>query len=535
MIRSLVVSFVLMMLALQAAEQPLRIVHTAGYAPYEFVNEDGAPQGYLIDVFQLWSRKTGTPVVFEQRSWSECLKAVREGHADVITGMTPTNERRVDFAFAREIARAESRVFMHRSLTRPDALNDLAGLVVGVVAGDNSETLLRAQAPDAQVRTYPGYRELAEAAKRHEIKAALGTSAVLYHQLSALNALGEFTISDFSLNDDPMAPAVLRGRDEQVAALNDGFDQFTQEEWDSIARLWVPYTLEPNLLPWGSVLRWGSLALGVALLVVMGLMSWNWQMRRRVNAALAAQRTLEGDLRQAQKMDALGQLAGGVAHDFNNLLTAILGQAELIKMKAEDEAGVRSSAGNIAEACRTAGDLVRQLLRFARRAVDEREPVDLHAMLEQTCDLLARSLGSGVEIQREMAATKPVVLGDASLLQAAVMNLATNARDAMNAQGCLRVTTHDTDLPADAARLIHPDLKAGRYCELRVIDTGGGMDDDTMQHIFEPFFTTKEAGKGTGLGLAMVYGTVREHGGAIVCESQPGVGTTFRAWLPLAG
>jgi PAS domain S-box-containing protein len=240
---------------------------------------------------------------------------------------------------------------------------------------------------------------------------------------------------------------------------------------------------------------------------------------------------LEAQLRQAAKMEAVGTLAGGIAHDFNNLLQAIQGYAELLILK-RGEGGVEyRELKEICGAARRGGDLTRQLLTFSRKTESRLQPVNLNRALMAVKSLLERTIPRNIRIDLHLGEGLPEVHADASQLEQVLMNLALNARDAMPDGGTLTIETRAFALDADSWRAM-PDLAPGRYVQLIVADTGHGMDGATLEHIFDPFFTTKAVGKGTGLGLAMVYGIVHGHHGRILCRSEPGHGTTFEILMP---
>jgi PAS domain S-box-containing protein len=248
---------------------------------------------------------------------------------------------------------------------------------------------------------------------------------------------------------------------------------------------------------------------------------------RNIEARKKAERdraVLEARLRQAEKMDAIGHLAGGVAHDFNNQLTGIMGYAELLASAIEDPE-LASYAAHIARASRRSADLTRQLLAFARRGNYQEVAVDVHALLGEVVALLERSLDKRITIHQELAAGSHVVMGDPSQLQNALLNLGINARDAMPDGGALTIRTSVASAGASTTE---------RHLRVVVSDTGTGMSEETLKRIFEPFFTTKAPGKGTGMGLASVYGAVQIHKGTISVESALGRGTTFQIDLPLS-
>jgi PAS domain S-box-containing protein len=245
---------------------------------------------------------------------------------------------------------------------------------------------------------------------------------------------------------------------------------------------------------------------------------------------------LEERLREAQKMEAVGQLAGGVAHDFNNLVTGILCHANLIRDAATPGEAVHEAAKTIEEAARRAAELTGQLLGFARRGKLENVPVDLAAAIAAAVALVGPTLGEKVRVTRRIRTPRPLAMGDPGQLQQVVLNLVLNARDAMPDGGDLafQVDEADLDAPGAPGPAARPDAAPGRYVVLSVSDTGRGIAAEVRHRIFEPFFTTKPPGQGLGMGLAVVYGIVRNHGGWVEVESEVGRGTTLRVHLPAA-
>ena len=246
-----------------------------------------------------------------------------------------------------------------------------------------------------------------------------------------------------------------------------------------------------------------------------------------------ALRKSEDELRHSQKMEAVGRLAGGVAHDFNNLLTAIIGYAELISTRTSSNALAKQNADLIRKAGEQAAALTRQLLAFSRKQLLQPKVIDLNDLVVEMERLLRRVIGERFDLQSHPNADIGRVKADPSQIEQVVLNLGVNARDAMPTGGTLSIRTENVRLDEAAAHQISASLTPGDYVVLSVTDTGAGMDEETMSHIFEPFFTTKGPGKGTGLGLATVYGIVRQTGGGISVESEPGKGSTFRIYLPL--
>ena len=265
-----------------------------------------------------------------------------------------------------------------------------------------------------------------------------------------------------------------------------------------------------------------------------------WQSRRgtfqtAIIRDVTERQQLEEQVRQSQKMESVGRLAGGVAHDFNNLLTIIGGHAELLENEIETALGpehsMRRRVQVIRNASSHAADLTRQLLAFSRKQVLAPKVLDLDAIVFEVEPMLRRLIGEHITLVAKPTNGLGRVEADPSQITQIILNLAANARDAMPDGGQLTIETANVDLDAEHAHR-HPDTQPGAYVMLAVSDTGGGMDDATRAMVFEPFFTTKAVGKGTGLGLATVYGIVKQSNGNIGVDSAPGEGTTFRIYLP---
>ncbi|MHC4579684.1 MAG: PAS domain S-box protein, partial [Planctomycetota bacterium] len=252
-----------------------------------------------------------------------------------------------------------------------------------------------------------------------------------------------------------------------------------------------------------------------------------------VEQDISQEEELENALRQAQKMEAIGTLAGGVAHDFNNLLTGILGYANLIHRLSPPGSELEEMAGIIEGSAERASQLTKQLLGFARRGKHRNLPIDLNDTVEQVIKLLGRTIGKSIRLVTRLEAEPAGILGDPTQIEQALLNLALNARDAVaDQEGEVTITTENAELDeAYCAR--HPGARPGPHVMVTVQDNGCGMSAEVQARIFEPFFTTKQQGEGTGMGLSMVYGIVKNHCGSINVYSEEGLGSCFRVCLPL--
>lgn len=251
-----------------------------------------------------------------------------------------------------------------------------------------------------------------------------------------------------------------------------------------------------------------------------------------VGIDVSERKRLEEQLRQSQKMESIGTLAGGIAHDFNNILTAIIGYGSLLQMKMKEEDPLRYNVEQILSSANRAASLTQGLLAYSRKQILNPQPVSVNAIIKKVDLLLARLIGENIELKTMLTDDDVSVMADTGQIEQVLMNLATNARDAMPEGGYLFIETERIEFSEESAK-VHEFGKHGTYALITVTDSGMGMDEKTRQRIFEPFFTTKEVGQGTGLGLAIVYGIIKQHNGTITVSSEEGRGTTFKIYLPV--
>lgn len=245
------------------------------------------------------------------------------------------------------------------------------------------------------------------------------------------------------------------------------------------------------------------------------------------------QKRMEDQIRQSQKMDVIGQMAGGVAHDFNNMLTAIIGSAEMMERLISGNSAAMKLLETIQKAASRSAELTKQLLAFSRKGYKNIVQIYIDATIKDMISLLERTIDKKIRIETKLLAKNSCVNGDPTLLQNALLNLGLNSRDAMPDGGVITFSTSNITLDSTFCQSSLFTIDPGSYIEIAVSDTGVGMTKDVLKHVFEPFYTTKKVGEGTGLGLAAVYGTVTEHKGCINIYSEPGVGTIFKLYLPI--
>ena len=251
-----------------------------------------------------------------------------------------------------------------------------------------------------------------------------------------------------------------------------------------------------------------------------------------VGRDITEQKSLEEQLRQSQKMEAVGLLAGGVAHNFNNILQVIMGYGQILLIRVGEENPLRLYVDNLLASAEKAGELVRGIIAFSSKQIMDYHTVNLNKIIRKIEQLLVRSVGNEIMIHSKLKEEPLYIKADSSQIELALMNLATNAREAMSHGGSLSFVTGVAKMDAEFVRS-HGYGEPGMYAFVSITDTGVGMDDATLERIFEPFFTTKETGEGTGLGMAIVYGIVKQHNGYIIACSEPGKGSNFRIYLPL--
>lgn len=353
-------------------------------------------------------------------------------------------------------------------------------------------------------------------------------SAILNSVLDAI-FIHDFKGGIFEIND--AVCKIYKIKREEALLLN--ITDFSVRTFADHKKIWDNISLEKSL-----VFEWKALRPleKTQFEVEVSLQKANWFGKPAIIAFvrdITEQKRLQEQLIQSQKMEVVGQLAGGIAHDFNNLLTGILGNAEMINLSCTTNSPIKGFAEDILKISKRAGELTSKLLAFSRKGKLMSVSVDMHELILSAVMILERSIDKKIKIETFLQAQNSKVTGDPALLENAVLNLDINARDAMPQGGKLILSTQNLSFNKNSDLLNLKTLEPGEYLYLEVSDTGCGISKELLPKIFEPFFTTKEVGKGTGLGLAAVYGSVKDHKGAIDVYSEPGTGTVFKIYLPL--
>ncbi len=577
---------------------PLRVVIDDNYPPFIFKDAAGTLQGILVERWQAWSRATGRAVELHAMDWSEALRRMAAGEFDVIDTIFRNAEREKIYSFSPPYARIEVPIFFRRELSGIHDLSSLRGFRVAAKAGDYSVGMLRG-AGVTDILEFPNYASIVEAAKAGRVDVFViddPPAQYFLHKAGLRDAFrrtapvdsGEFHRA-VRKGDEALLAEVERG----FAALPPDLLARIDAKWYGrpldapVVPRWTLFVVA--IVSFSVLLQLSAAALSLALVRVTGkTLAWPliaaalclMAVRRMVplyyfmlsptgfepnvfsetvgallslfmflgvlhirpifeerRRAEEERERMRAELLQAQKLESVGRLAGGIAHDFNNLLQGIVGFTELL-LDREGEDGDperREILHEILNTGRRATDLTRHLLAFARRGAVTPERVDLNRAVEASLPFLRRLLGGSVEVAFEPAPGLWPVWIDPVQVDQVVMNLAANARDAVDGRGRISLRTANRPLAAGDFPPSAADAPPGDYVTLAVADDGRGMDAETLARVFEPFFTTKEKGRGTGLGLATVYGIVRQAGGFVAVESAPGKGSVFTLHFPRCG
>jgi len=509
-----------------------------GYPPYEYLDWQGRPAGYNVDLTRAIAREMGLNIEIRLGPWTDILRGLETGEIDVVQGMffSPERDKRFDFGPTHAMNHYVG-VIRRGQGTPPANLADLAGKRIVVQQGDVLYDFLIENGLESQVSVVDSQ----EAVLREVAEGNFDCGVIV--RISALHLIQTHGWKNLELGQRPVLTteycyAVSSGQQALLTQFSEGLRVLRESgEYRQIYDKWLG-VYEESPLRLATILRYVAMVAGPLLLLVVASVLWSWSLSREVARRTAelrqSQETQLGQatrLQQTQKMESIGKLAGGVAHDFNNLLSVILGYVGLAQAEVRRDEPLYEMLLEIKNAGERAATLTRQLLAFSRKQVLQPVPFDVNQVVSDIEKMLRRILGEDIALQVTLAPGLDPILADPSQIEQVIMNLAINARDAMPTGGQLTIET--TSVVIDQRMVSrYLDLAPGRYVLLAVTDTGMGMDTATLDRLFEPFFTTKEMGKGTGLGLATVYGILKQTGGAIDIISELGQGTTCKVYLP---
>lgn len=627
------------------------VTGSKSYVPFEFLDNEGRPAGMFVDLWKLWSEKTGIHINYRCTDWNDAIEMVKNGKADVIGSLYHNTSREQFFDFSIPYYMASTHIFYHKNIHGINDYRDLSGFAIGVVNGDAAEDFLRSHIPEnTEIITFRTYSDLVKAAAIGHLRVFACDGPVAIYYLKKFHRFTDFKTAPGALLVSKFRGAVSKGNHRLLKVINHGFKEISQKEITAIENKWVGSAI-------GEYFPWNYIAIpgGILIICFAAVLLWNRQLKKKVHKTTAAiklsekqyrellenanegilvirdgricflnpkvleisgrkyqdllghsflepvhpedrqkvqryyenllengtppklfefrtqppageercllcngvrivwkgrpavlsfltditslkkaeeeNRKLQEHLNQTQKMEAIGSLAGGIAHDFNNILTSILGFSEVAMLHTQPGDPLYKNIKQIKTAATRASNLTKQLLLFSRKQAMQFSLLHINEAIENMLSMLKRLIGPNIIVHKDLAEDLHVVHADEGSIDQIIMNLITNARDAMPDGGTITINTCNCTIGPG-----HPDLPGhaspGEYVCLTVSDTGHGFSQEVRNHIFEPFFTTKEGGKGTGLGLAVVYGVVNQHRGWINVESTPGKGTVFQVYLP---
>jgi signal transduction histidine kinase/ActR/RegA family two-component response regulator len=491
---------------------------------------DGSFRGIAIDYVRLLERRLGVRFkIIHYDVWRDLIEDARQRKIDVLITAVWSPDRASWLSFTRPYFILTSKIIARQgAMDKVESVEQLRGRKIGVLEGS---------ATHEYMKRYEGLFTIVSL--RDE---GSGLADVSFGGLDAVimdMGLASYYIQKDNITNLEVVGGINQNYEYGIASRSDwprlhhimvkGLASITRDEREAIHRRWIPSASPASILK-SNVFWFSVVGSGLFVFVIM-LLLWNSTLRRSILKSNTELLAITEQLHQAQKMEAVGQLAGGIAHDFNNILMAIIGYGDILRMKLREDPRLCGYIDQIIESAGRAASLTNDLLAFSRRRILNPEAVDLNKVVANMMTLLSKGLGGGVEVKTSFN-KETMVYVERNQIELAIINLANNARDAMPGGGVLTIETDVIDMDS-AFRKLNGFGKEGAYAVVTLADNGTGMDAETKRRIFEPFFTTKEAGRGTGLGLSMVYGVIKQHHGYISVESEPGKGTTFRIYLPL--
>jgi signal transduction histidine kinase/CheY-like chemotaxis protein len=529
------------------------------FRPFEYIDEDGSHAGIAADYIELLNERLGLNMeIVPGLTWDAAIDGARRKEIDVLPVVGATEGRKRFLRYTAPYIEFQRVIVTRTDMPFLVGLGDVRGMRVAVQANSSHEGFLKDHT-EIEPLTFATLQESLMAVSGGEGDALIANVASAAYWIRRLNLTNLKVAAATSPKAHTLHFAVRDDWPELVRILDKGLASIRPDEREQIAERWVVLAFDPRT-DYGLLLK----ATAAAGFVVLLMLLWNRQLRRhraqlqlaesearsansallrmhaeledRVRSRTEALMETERALHQAQKMEALGTLVGGIAHDFNNILTGILGSVKLMQLGVSDAAEREALLQRSSALVHRGADMIQQLLSFARQEDSSKADISMANFLDETTVLIRTALPSNIEL----IVSRPddeefVVHVSATRLQQVLLNLSNNARDAVAdvESPAIRVDLYGTVGDAELERK-HPGSLGVSYVVVEVGDNGAGIPEDVLESIFDPFFSTKDPGRGTGLGLAMVYGSVQAHGGFIEVESTVGAGSNFRVFLPRA-
>jgi len=511
------------------AHPVIRVTQDPGWPPVEFTNEAGEPSGMSADYLHLVEQRMGiTFVRIPVKSWREAYTKLKNWEVDMTTSVATTPQRTEFWAFTEPYLNIPIVIATQSNVSYVADIKELFNKRIAVVKGYAVDDWVTRDFPEIQLIHATSTLDGLEMLQRGEVFAYLDNLLII-GDFQAKMKVGNIKIAGQTPYVNAQCMAVRKDWAPLAGILQKTLASISETEHKEIYRRWLPVRYEHGF---NYILFW-KIATAFTIILLMMLL-WNRQLTKEIKFRKQAEEEkekLQEQLRQAQKMESIGQLAGGVAHDFNNMLGVILGHSELAIEKVDPSHSLYDNLKQIRKAAKRSADITKQLLAFARKQTITPVVLDLNVAVQGMLKMLLRLIGEDIDLVWLPKNDLWSVKTDQSQINQILVNLCVNARDAVAGVGKIVIETANSTLD-EGYCLNHVGFRPGEFVKLTVSDNGHGMDKETLTHIFEPFFTTKGVGRGTGLGLATVYGTVKQNNGFINAYSEPGQGATFSIYLP---
>ncbi len=519
--------------------------------PKVFIDAAGKPRGFFIDILNYIASKEGWQLDYVPSTWEKNLEKLATAEIDLLLDIAESEGRALQFDFSTESVFSNWAIVYVQKNSQIQSISDLQGKKIAAMKGDISFERFRRNIENLGI--YSTFEPVDNFSDVFELIAHKKVDAGIISRLYGLQHDKNYNVTRSTIICCPenLYFAVPKKKNQDlIQKIDQHLNQLKRDDrslyYTSLIK-WIegftPWRF-PVWLVWLLVLAGGLLlALAAGLVVLKRQVNLRTIELRKRNEELLAEiaerqraetekEALQAQLIQAQKMEAVGTLAGGIAHDFNNLLQAILGYTEnLLFGKTKFDPGYHELHG-IKSGARQAGKLTRQLLTFSSKVESKLDPVDLNLEVQKVKTLLERTLPQKIKIELDLAKELKMIHADSGQIEQILLNLALNASHAMPDDGKITLATKNFAPENNDIRKIQWGTERREYVLLTVADTGHGIEKEIQNRIFEPFFTTKAPGQGTGLGLSMVYGIVKNHHGYIECSSEPGAGTRFNIYFP---